>query len=513
MARSIHITWKEYWEKQRFEYADREQQAQELDNMRKALIRKQAIKRQRKVEKTPLVSTPFSPTPDQHVCIEVKDQGEYIHYPLTPDDVKACLETLPAGTTFGLHTITFCLGKKYMKEVAEDHPDQAVDPYTGRIRGESPIPDCFLPPVLGTYNYRTHRIFVYAYVYPSEVLSEPTMVFYLKLKMLSTLLHEIAHHDDNWRRVARGRWLGSYDTRVEDYAYRKQREWVNESLIQVLQGRYQSEITQLTNWIETYGGCKIPFEEIIKGGFIFSTAQAVEDLFGDVLSGTPADSVQYRFARQLYYSGHPVEALTILNTRLPESLDKLKVKTLIADIHRHQGTFHLAESLASEILSDHPEHETAIAILSEVYFAKGQWQLLLDMTQRGLANVIDTRKRQSIWYLEKQLLAYCKLGNYDQAQAIVDKYPSHSTRKPRKQAFQSLVLLANQDFQGARQLAAALLNMKPGSSPVAQAIAKVVFNAASIRLGKGHKTRKLSTKNKSILNNSKIGTLACLQPI
>ena len=513
MARSIHITWKEYWEKQRFEYADREQQAQELDNMRKALIRKQVIKRQRKVEKNPLVTAPLSPSPDQHVYIEVKDQGEYIHYPLTPDDVKACLETLPAGTTFGLHTITFCLGKKYMKEVAEDHPDQAVDPYTGRIRGESSIPDCFLPPVLGTYNYRTHRIFLYAYVYPSEVLREPTMVFYLKLKMLSTLLHEIAHHDDNWRRVARGRWLGSYDTRVEDYAYRKQREWVNESLIKVLQGRYQSEITQLINWIETYGGCKIPFEEIIKGGFIFSTAQAVEDLFGNVLSGTPEDSVQYRFARQLYYSGHPIEALTILNTCLPKSLDKLKVKTLIADIHRHQGTFHLAESLASEILSDHPEHETAIAILSEVYFAAGRWQPLIEMTQKGLSIAKGTRKRQILWYLEKQLLAYCKLGKYEQAKSIVDQYPDHDTRRPRKQAFQSLVLLANQDFQGARQLAAALLNMKPGSSPVAQAIAKVVFNAASIRLGKGHKTRKLSAKNKSILNNSKIGTLACLQPI
>ena len=101
MARSIHITWKEYWEKQRFEYADREQQAQELDNMRKALIRKQVIKRQRKVEKNPLVTAPLSPSPDQHVYIEVKDQGEYIHYPLTPDDVKACLEALPAGTTFG----------------------------------------------------------------------------------------------------------------------------------------------------------------------------------------------------------------------------------------------------------------------------------------------------------------------------------------------------------------------------------------------------------------------------
>ncbi|MBK8492957.1 MAG: hypothetical protein IPL49_19240 [Saprospirales bacterium] len=41
-----------YWEKKRYQYADRQKQANELEEIREALIRKRAIKRQRKAERS-----------------------------------------------------------------------------------------------------------------------------------------------------------------------------------------------------------------------------------------------------------------------------------------------------------------------------------------------------------------------------------------------------------------------------------------------------------------------------
>jgi tetratricopeptide (TPR) repeat protein len=508
MSRSIHTTWKEYWEKQRYQYSDHEQQANELEQMRQALIRKRAIKRQRKSERKLSVPDILPKAVGETVHIEVCDQGEYVHYPLTESDLRALLEILPPGIINGLASITFCLGKEYMKEYEQGNPDPILDPYTGRIADTGfTTPGVFIPPVLGSYDYKSNRIFIYAYVYDCSILKVPIIEFYLKLRMLNTFLHELAHHEDNQYRIARGRWLGSYDTRVEDYAYQRQKALVSEALMEVIHNRYGAEQAALVSWIETNGGSKIPIGEIIKGGMIFTAAEAVEELFTMVLEEMPAGQTKYHFANHLLYGGYYEEALSILKVLLMENPQNLEAKSLMADIYRCQKDYDRAEATAGEVLAEDPNNEKSIFVLSEVYFAVERWSELIDMTERGQDITQHKKAYQFLWYLEKQLLAHLFLGNYDQAKQILDRYTETRASKRRQQAFKALMLLATDAYIDATMLATNVLSEQHNGHPVVSAVAKGVFNAASSYLGYANSIRKLTSKDRSVLRNSKIGKL------
>jgi tetratricopeptide (TPR) repeat protein len=508
MSRSIHTTWKEYWEKQRYQYSDHEQQANELEQMRQALIRKRAIKRQRKSERKLSVPDILPKAVGETVHIEVRDQGEYVHYPLTESDLRALLEILPPGIINGLASITFCLGKEYMKEYEQGNPDPILDPYTGRIADTGfTTPGVFIPPVLGSYDYKSNRIFIYAYVYDCSILKVPIIEFYLKLRMLNTFLHELAHHEDNQYRIARGRWLGSYDTRVEDYAYQRQKALVSEALMEVIHNRYGAEQAALVSWIETNGGSEIPIEEIIKGGVIFTLAEAVEQLFGNVVENMPAITTKYHFAHHLRYGGYYEEALSILKALAIEDPQNLEVKVLIADIYCHHKDFALAETVAEEVLAAEPNKEDAVYVLSEVYFAGEHWSKLIDMTERGQEIIPNKKGYRFLWYLEKQLLAHLFLSNYDQAKQLLARYTGTRSSERRQQAFKSLILLANGSYIEAKTLATNILSEQHTDSTVVSAVAKGVFNAASSYLGYANSIRKLTSKDRSVLRNSKIGKL------
>lgn len=507
MSRSIHTTWKDYWEKRRYQYSDREQQANELDEIRQALIRKRAIKKQRKAERKSPLADPLPPVAGESVQITIRDQGEYIHYPLTEGDLRAVLEILPPGIADGLMSITFCLGEEYMRGNDPDDPNPDVDPYTGRIGSENSIPGIFFPPVLGSYDYQTNRIFIYAYVYDRNSLNTLLFETYLKLRMLNTFLHELAHHEDTQRRIARGRWLGAYDTRAEDYAYRRQEELVSESLEALLYDRYSTEMSALSSWIKTHGGYSVPIREIIKGGIVFTVAEAVEDLFDNVLNSRSASEIKYRFANYLHYAAHYEEALTILQALLTADPQNLEAKTLMADIYRHQKDYDRAESAAEEVLSEDPDNEESIFVLSEVYFAGERWPKLIEVARRGQDITPYKRAYRFLWYLEKQLLAHLFLNDHDQAKQLLARYSETKAGERRKQAFESLLLLATGSYADAQTLANSLLSVRRSDLPVVSAVAKSVFNTTSTHLGKAEEKRKLTSRERSVLRNSKIEKL------
>jgi tetratricopeptide (TPR) repeat protein len=511
MSRSIHTTWKDYWEKQRYSYSDREQQENELEEIRQALIRKRAIKKQRRSERKYQIADPLPPKTSESVNIEIRDQGDYVHYPLTEGDVRAVLEILPPGIADGLMSVTFCLGKEYMSEKDSDDPNPGVDPYTGRMGSEHPIPGIFFPPVLGSYNYQSNRIFIYAYVYDCQSLEDSIVESFLKLQMLNTFLHELAHHEDNHQRIARGRWLGSFDNRMEDYAYRRQGELASDKLEALLYDRYPTEMSKLSAWIKTHGGCSVSIREIIKGGIVFTVAEAVEDVIENVWKGVPKFEVKYRFANYLHYAAFYEEALSILQALLKEDPQNLETKTLMADIYSHQKDYDRAEPAAEEVLSEDPENEPCIFVLSEVYHSSERWPELIEVARKGQDITPPSRAYRFLWYLEKQLLAHLFLNNYNDAKLLLAKYSETSVGERRQQAFESLLLLATGFYAEALAMTNSMLSVQHKDLPVVDAVAKCVFNTASAQLGEVQKSRKLTSKDRSVLRNSKIGKLPFLK--
>jgi hypothetical protein len=76
----------------------------------------------------------------------------------------------------------------------------------------------------------------------------------LRLWGLSTFVHEVAHHDDAMRRVARGRWRMAVKKKVEDYADTLQAEWARDVVVPYLERAYPAEVALLNAWMARHGG-------------------------------------------------------------------------------------------------------------------------------------------------------------------------------------------------------------------------------------------------------------------
>ncbi|TMA59646.1 MAG: hypothetical protein E6J80_03400, partial [Deltaproteobacteria bacterium] len=115
MSRSIHRTRRELEIEERFDYADSQQRHLRLERLREQLAHKRCIKEQVKKERREVDVVPLATSPES-IPIRTLDEGEFIHYPATVDDIRNVMRLLPKGVVDGLGSIEFCLG-------AEDQED------------------------------------------------------------------------------------------------------------------------------------------------------------------------------------------------------------------------------------------------------------------------------------------------------------------------------------------------------------------------------------------------------
>jgi hypothetical protein len=117
------------------------------------------------------------------------------------------------------------------------------------------LPGVFGGRVLGTWFSRGPRIEMYAYVYdPLTLPHDAGWELYLRLRMLATFVHEIAHHFDGTERVARGRWRMDRTDANEIYAERWQHEWTQQAVVPYLEERYPRETRAFLAWVARHGG-------------------------------------------------------------------------------------------------------------------------------------------------------------------------------------------------------------------------------------------------------------------
>lgn len=107
------MIWRDYWEKQWYDYVDFESKVEVLFGIRQVLFCKWVIKRQYKVEWKVIVIF-FLLVEFEMLCIEVRDEGEYVYYFLKVVDVRVVFEVLFVGIVEGLFFVIFCFGKVYM---------------------------------------------------------------------------------------------------------------------------------------------------------------------------------------------------------------------------------------------------------------------------------------------------------------------------------------------------------------------------------------------------------------
>jgi len=347
MTQSIHTTRRELQATGRQNYGDESLHRKRLERLRAELDAKERVKAQTHRLRRGCSDT--LPTPPASVPIRVLDEGPSLHYPASPEDIRRVLALLPPGTLDGLAAVELWLGANAQSRLKDDwRCPLEPDPLTRRL-GFTLIPGVFSGRVLGQYAPHLRRIYLMGYVYADDLPERPLWELYLRLLMLSTLMHELGHHYDWMNRRQRGRWCGGDPEKNEAYAERRQHEWVQQYVVPYLQEAYPDETAALEAWIRRHGGVSISLGmlagseeapgEVSAVRAFFHIQSALWDLAGAVYEGEAGADTRVGFARELHYGQYYAEALASLDQVLAEAPTHPEALTLVADIYEHQDRF------------------------------------------------------------------------------------------------------------------------------------------------------------------------------
>lgn len=181
---------------------------------------------------------PRHPVDPDTIPIRVFDEGPYVHFPASVEDIRAVMCLLPPGSLDGVALVDCCLGEYDQSEPSGDDPDGPTpDPLVGRY-GYEMLNGVYGGDVLAEYWHGDARIRLYAFVYDRARPETRRWEVALRAKQLASLAHEVAHHDDRTRRFARGRWIMQRKALNERYARRLEREWAEHYVLPYVRETY-----------------------------------------------------------------------------------------------------------------------------------------------------------------------------------------------------------------------------------------------------------------------------------
>lgn len=375
MSRSIHTTRRQLEALRRADYADPARRRERIRHISESLYTKRATKAQVRQERHQS-EVPAGAEDSTYIPIDLYDQSPFIHYPAGIEDVRAVMGLLPPGTMAGVSRIVLCLGREAQHEESDDlQASGEPDPFAARP-GVELLPGVFVGRCLGEYVRDSATICLYAYVYDAAAMPDRELrELYLRFQMLSTFVHEVAHHKGKLSEGTRGRWLVRPGEASERYARAYEYRWMQQVVARYLEQTYPHEVRALAEWMAYHGGVSLPlklFADNCKNPF-FNGSAAFEALVRAVDEGESLRETWFGFATDLYYANYYSEALRALSAILIEHPDDPEVVVLQARIYRNQEQYDEAERFAWKALAGDATCADAWWVLQGVYEARGDW--------------------------------------------------------------------------------------------------------------------------------------------
>lgn len=424
MSRSFHTTRKDV--RQAYEKAQEGDDAriEEYQKLREQYLTKRRTKSYIKEERQYSQSMHGGFSIDV-LPIEVKEQSEYLHYPASEQDIRALLKRMPQGLIDGLDRINYTLGKFQQRAPEESYYAEPVkDPYLGRL-GHEVFGGIYRPSCLGTYFPNKNEIKLYGYIYDPAIENRDLWELYLRLHMLETFIHELAHHYDFASRISRGRWRMDDRDKGEIYAETIAHEWVREYAIPYIQEVYSDQFERLNRWMEKKMGVVLDLSllagdsrataknDSIRISTLFKASSAFEEFVQDVLAGKDSATSRVQLARELHYAEEYKIALQILDTILSEDTKNIDALALCGDIYEHMKRYSEAIDYAKKALQLDKTDVDAHHVMCDSYAGLKDWESVFKWAFRGL-DVADNRW-QYYCFLQDELKAEIELGRIDDA--------------------------------------------------------------------------------------------------
>jgi hypothetical protein len=518
MARSIHTTWRELILESKFRYSDNKPKEDRQKQMRDALYQKNSVKKQMRFERRQggTLYSGIDFLDPSAIKIEIQDAGEFVHYPASKSDLIEVVKRMPPGVLTDINSIVFCLGKEYQEESTDEYDEEVRDPYTGRLSCDD-NGLVYSSPVRGTYFPGTCKIFLYAYVYDKKEIDLEIIEPFLRLQMLSTFVHEAAHHDDKMRRTRRGRWIGINEYKCEDYAELKEMEWSQKVIIPYLLHRYPSEYDNLSKWIKEYGGVSFPLVTQAgeskgrqiddKVNILFSASSPVEELFVNVFNGKAQRETMLEFAKALHFRDYYEECLEALESLIAKNPQDTEVMGIKADTFIHMEKYYEAELTAQECLSIEWDNTAAVEALCDVHQHRKDWKALMETSQRGIDTTRIIYEGTNRWeirvFVEANIIAALHLREFNTAREAAGLLSVNGRQGLRNCAFLALITLLEGNSKSATEIAKSILGLDEVDAPV-KAIMKWVYNKSVKELGECGQEYTLNKYEEAFLKNSDI---------
>jgi hypothetical protein len=419
------------------------------------------------------------PAPAYSVPIVIAHSGRYVHYPTSPDDLRAVLSRLPLGVADGVAKIELLL-----PDAAEERTSKEIDPFIGRLRDTS-VAGVYSGSILGSYFPDTAIVQLFAYVYDRSRPDHRIIDIYLRLRMLTTFVHELAHHQDHTTRGGRRHWRRRDTNDRETYARDLEHSWTQDYVVPYLAETYPSEVAELGRWLEAYGGKSVSLG-VLAGDprypWLPDGDLAFEGLVERVLKGERAPDTFVEFAADLRLSGHVDEAREILAHVLRDHPGHPRALVVEGTILLHEGHVDEASAIADQLARGIGKETDAWELVRDVAEARADWSGVIAAGKqlrdgREPSPYKDWRNR------EVMTRAFLELGDLDRVERCLQRLREWDwlTRFRPKElaALECLVLVRRGAYEEA--LAAATKLVDEGAAyPVVLAVR---FEAAH-RLGR-----------------------------
>lgn len=243
--------------------------------------------------------------------------------------------------------------------------------------------------------------------------------------MLSSLVHEVAHHYDTIYRKGRGHWLHATREKFEHYAERHTYSSRLDHIIPYLHETYPQAVIELQDWIASHGGISLSLEAIAsdpqcsgKGANVNDVEtvfQELESLAFGVNKDEHLIDTRLSFAIGMHRNARFEESLQILDTILSEQPGNPDALRLKADILCRRDEF--AEALLSIELAMRADRASLESwpILAFVCEKLQDWPRLETVATAG----IELTRGNWTWsrLMYSRALARLELGNYYGAEA------------------------------------------------------------------------------------------------
>ncbi len=365
------------------------------------------------------------------IPIHVRDESDFVHYPASAEDICSVLRALPQGVTDGLTAIELCLGEKDQSRHGEEEwaAPSELDPYVGRP-GYEILPGIFAGNVLGIYYPGQAKLRINAYVCRQDALDPIPVGFYLRMCMLMTLVHEIAHHYDFSSRIARGRWLADARDKVEIYAERVQHDWFSMYVVPCLMRDHSDQREAFNRWVREKVGLELPVEVLLgdprttaRGNGIvlrafFDTGRAFQEFLTAVQQGGDLQKARLDFARDLHYAERYEPALHITDLLMRADRDNVDALVLQADIFNHVGRYEEALNISRQVLQREPRWGAALETQVDALIGLREYHKGIQGIDK-LLGIIGQEPREVTRWQMKKAEALMEVGQYTEAETLL----------------------------------------------------------------------------------------------